>query len=394
MADITFFPVGNGGMSLIRLSDGNKTSILIDVNIRTAADDNEEGTCDVTKELRKKIRKDDNERPYVDVFLLTHPDKDHCTGLTKHFHLGSLDEYDDESGDGEDLKIIIKELWSSPMIFRRASKNNALCADAKEFNKEAKRRVKQFEESKDGKLEEGDRVKILGEDVDGKTDKLEEILVKVDEVFQKVNGQENEHIEMCLIGPLSKQEDEERENVLNSNRSSVIIQFSVAADKNNKNSCLFLTCGDAKVTIWEYLWDIHKNNPKSLEYDLLQVPHHCSWHSLSHDSWAENHDPKVSSDAKNALSQALNGAIIVSSSDSIKDDDNDPPCIGAKREYESISEEAGGSFYCTEEYPDEEKPMPLEFKITKEGPQPPAKKSRSRLEIAGIATASRPQLHG
>ena len=36
---------------------------------------------------------------------------------------------------------------------------------------------------------------------------------------------------------------------------------------------------------------------------------------------------EVSEKARNALSQARDGATIVASSNPIKDDDNDPPCI-------------------------------------------------------------------
>jgi hypothetical protein len=69
----------------------------------------------------------------------------------------------------------------------------------------------------------------------------------------------------------------------------------------------------------------------------LQTPHHCSWHSLSYDSWSElREDAEVSQDARSALSQIRDKGKIVASSAPIKDDDCDPPCWGAKREYEDI----------------------------------------------------------
>jgi hypothetical protein len=43
----------------------------------------------------------------------------------------------------------------------------------------------------------------------------------------------------------------------------------------------------------------------ALAYDVLLAPHHCSWHSLSWDSWSDyGEDAEVSSDARNALGQA------------------------------------------------------------------------------------------
>ena len=46
-ANLTFFPVDNGDMTLVRLADSVTTTILIDVNIRVAADDPEDTTRDV-----------------------------------------------------------------------------------------------------------------------------------------------------------------------------------------------------------------------------------------------------------------------------------------------------------------------------------------------------------
>src|SRR3984957_11314069 len=93
---VTFFPVGNGDMTLIVLGDQAGTTILIDCNIRAAADDPEDDTRDVGKDLRDRLRRDSNGRPYVDVLLLTHPDEDHCLGLEKHFHLGPAKDYADD----------------------------------------------------------------------------------------------------------------------------------------------------------------------------------------------------------------------------------------------------------------------------------------------------------
>ena len=82
---VTFFPVDNGDMTLIRLGDVDATTILIDVNIRVDADDPSSPVRDVAKDLRGQLKKDTNGRPYVDAFLLSHPDQDHCRGLTRHF---------------------------------------------------------------------------------------------------------------------------------------------------------------------------------------------------------------------------------------------------------------------------------------------------------------------
>ena len=67
---VTFFPVGekNGGMTLIRLNDTKKTTILIDCSI---GDNPVADHCDVNQELRDRLPTDSNKRPYVTLSSLS-----------------------------------------------------------------------------------------------------------------------------------------------------------------------------------------------------------------------------------------------------------------------------------------------------------------------------------
>ena len=140
---VTFFPVGekNGGMTLIKLNDNNKTTILIDCSI---GDESIADHCDVNQELRDRLP-DDSGRPYVDAFILTHRHEDHLKGFQKHFHTGSLDDYNDNE---DELKIVIREMWSSHNFWKPSSENYKLCDNAKAFNKEMKRRVELYKNDK------------------------------------------------------------------------------------------------------------------------------------------------------------------------------------------------------------------------------------------------------
>ncbi|UPJ39992.1 hypothetical protein IVB40_21940 [Bradyrhizobium sp. 40] len=51
-ATITFFPVSNGDMTLLRFDNGQ--TFLVDVNIRGAADDENDDTPDVANELKDR----------------------------------------------------------------------------------------------------------------------------------------------------------------------------------------------------------------------------------------------------------------------------------------------------------------------------------------------------
>ena len=251
-ARLSFFPVSNDDMTFVQTEAGHR--ILIDMNIRSAADDPDDDTPVVAAKLRDKPVRDAAGRRYVDALLLGHPDADHCQGLRRHFHLGPPEEWSKPAD-----KIVIREIWSSPMVFRRASRRHVLCDDARAFTAEARRRVRVFRDTP-WKVGDGDRILIL----------------------------------------LS--------------------------------------------------------------------PHHCSWHSLSHDSWSEKReDAEVSQDARSALSQARSGATIVASSNPIEDDDNDPLCIRAKREYEAIATDASGSFECVGEHPSAKSPDVMEFEVGAHG---------------------------
>lgn len=373
------FRVGNGDMTLFEL-DGGKT-LLVDTNITAAADNPDDDTPDVASQLRKRLKRDAHGRLFVDTFLLTHPDHDHCRGLVAHFHLGPLDEWS-ERGD----KIVIREMWSSPIVFRRASRTHVLGDDARAWACEARRRVKRFRER--GYLLEGDRIRILGEDINGKTDDLGAILVRCNDEFTMIAGEQG-NFRARLIAPMAPADDD-LEYQLSKNNSSVILGLSLTADFQ-PDAARYLIGGDAEVLIWERVWERNKHQLANLEYDVLLAPHHCSWHSLSWDSWSEwGEDAEVSEDARKALSQARGGAQILSSSKPIEDDEDDPPCIRAKREYQDILKPVDGAFHCIADGTGDE---PYEIEVTYAGHRPKRVKVAATVaSITGIGAA--PLSHG
>ncbi|HDZ2186533.1 TPA: metallohydrolase, partial [Klebsiella pneumoniae] len=224
-AKVTFFQVGNGDMTLVRLADTPGTSILTDVHIRSAADDPKDDTPDVASALRNRLKYDNNDRPFVDVFMLSHPDQDHCGGLRKHFWLGRPEDYPDDHLKRSEKRIIIRELWSSPLIFRRRSKNHTLCEDAQAFNTEARRRVKYWREH--GYAFSGNRILIMGEDINGKTDDLSAILIKAGDTFTRIDGQVSDVFSAQLLAPAPHEDDENLEEALSKNESSIIMNMKI-----------------------------------------------------------------------------------------------------------------------------------------------------------------------
>lgn len=368
--EITFFPVGNGDMSLLKLRDS--THVLIDCYLQDEATENRPT---VANDLIKALPRDEKGRPYVDVFLLTHPDEDHCKGAAQYLHLNDPDDYDD---DADQRKVFVREMWSSPLIFRRRSKNHKLCDDASAIDTEARRRVKAFRQNSSwtntSQMRPGDKIRLIGSDwkKDDGTDRLADlngIRTKVTEKISWADDQNGPLIEAYIHGPLNPSEDENfegNEEVLSKNNSSVIVQWKVfAAAPNSFQYNALLTGGDAEVEIWDRLWQANVNSPNLLEYDILLAPHHCSWGVLSSGA-ATDQDAEVNQNARSALRQKRQGATIVASSKPIKNDNDNPPADRAKRQYQDILA-GNGSFKCLGEYPKEGDPKPLKFSMSRDG---------------------------
>lgn len=387
-ASITFYPVDNGDMTLVTFDNDQK--LLIDLHTRQAADCVDDDTPDVMSLLRDRLTRDAEGRLFVDGFLLSHPDKDHITGLESHFHLGPPCDW-----NKNDDKILIREMWSSPIVFRRASKNHILCSDAKAWAKEARRRVKLHRDS--GSIGgEGDRIQIMGEDIDGKTDDILAIVVKTESLVTSLNGISGNAFEARLLAPIPQGDDEALDELLSKNHSSVILRFSIRGG-GYLDKCRFLTGGDAEVAIWERLWDRHSTyNSDWLSYDILQTPHHCSWHSLSYDSYSTyGEDAEVCDDARNALAQIRKGAVIVASSKPIDPNEADPPSDRAKREYISIVDGKSDRFICVADIWDDET-QPLQYDVGANGIIKVVKNAtKAAVTALGIgATAAQARPHG
>jgi len=376
---ITHFRVNNGDMTLITLDDADKTTMLVDCNI--FEDTDEDDDRDGRDELLARLPRDDSNCPYVDVMVLSHPDQDHCRGLIDNFHLGPLSEYDD---DGE--KIVIREMWSSPLIFRRRSEDNPLCDDAIAWNTEAKRRVNWFRDNKPKAPVDGNRILILGGDEPDHIDGVEELVIPAGTIFNKVRGKENDFISVRLLAPLPAEEwgDED----LDKNHSSIVMQMQLAASKKDETRTLYLTGGDAAVAIWKKLWGKYKKDKGALEYDLMLAPHHCSWSVISSEPY-DSGKGKPDREALNALGMIRSGGTIVSSSKTIEDNDDDPPCFGAKKEYEKITSDADGTFLCTADESE-----PIEFNITNSGPQRAEKVEAAYISAGSTGVVSTPAKHG
>jgi len=128
---IKFYPVGNADCTLIKLA--NDKTVIIDCQIKDDLIENgKQVYFDVKEDLLNELKKDTEDRPFVDLFISTHPHEDHCVGFGANFFHGSPNEYNREKDKN---KIIIGELWVTPRGI-----GNELADCAEDIRKEAKRR--------------------------------------------------------------------------------------------------------------------------------------------------------------------------------------------------------------------------------------------------------------
>ncbi len=385
--EVIYFPVGNGDMSLLKLRDGK--TVLIDCYLQQEESDTRSA---VASDLLDELEEDANGRPYVDIFLLTHPDDDHCKGAEEFLHLAKLEDYDDNA---EDKKIVVREMWSSPLVFRRRSKNHPLSDYAKAINREAKRRVKVF---RDGSavdtegMSDGDKVRLIGadwrkEDGGNRLADLDGIRTRVGETIAWSDNNGEQLVKIHVHGPHNPTNDDSfdaNEEVLSKNNSSVITRWKIfAAGGIAYNALLF--GGDAEVEIWERVWKANVNSADLLEYDILLAPHHCSWGVLSNGA-ATDDDAAVNQDARRALNQQRQGARIISSSKPIKDDDKNPPAHRAMKEYKSWLH-MDTNFKCTGEHPKESGPEKMRFSFSRNGVKLETK-AATAIGAAGIMSSN------
>src|SRR5260370_21460592 len=234
-ASITYFPVGNGDTSLVRLKDG--TSILIDVCIST----DDEDKYDVHGHLIGELRSEEVVL-HLDAFILTHPDQDHIRGWYKHFYSGDPSKY--SKSDKKEGRNVADEVWFAPRIF--APHEKELCQEASDFRKEVNRRIELFRKGSQASGLPGNRFRVVGFSDNPDLKGLDAFLAVPGNVTSKVNTSVKNDFEMFVHAPTKKDSDVkwgER------NDTSIVLQMRFKVGANSK-AALAMFGGDAQCRIW------------------------------------------------------------------------------------------------------------------------------------------------
>ncbi|MBS0166217.1 MAG: hypothetical protein JSR29_09055 [Nitrospira sp.] len=358
MADIhriKCYPVGNGDTTQIILSGGKR--LLLDFCHREKSGDEDTPEIDLKAQLKAELK--EAKRDYFDVVAFTHADRDHIQGCTDFFELQHADKY---QGGG---RIKIRELWVPAAILLEEAEKDEQSEEFVILRQEARYRLIKGKDilifSKPPALIEWleEKLKDRGEPPDARN----HLFVDAGEIIPGFSL-DSDLVEFFCHSPFIKHTDE---GDIVRNDAALIFNVRFRAEATHYD---YLHVGDAS---WEILEDIvtttkyHKNGHR-LKWDLYNIPHHCSYLSLSDEKGEKETDPKPL--VKELLLSGKPDAYLVSSSNPIPDlkesySQEQPPHIQARKAYERyLNEVDGRKFLVTMEEPNANKPEPLIFEIT------------------------------
>ncbi len=338
-----FWPVGTGDSTTVVIREDDIT-MQIDLHHIEKSQEGDDTHYPVVDELEKSLPKK-NGKPYLSVFVLTHPDEDHIKGFADLLK-----------------RVTIGELWHTPRIFNEYKKD--LCEDAKKFKDELVRR-KDITIDQNGIVDAGDRVRIIGHDEifdeDDYKDFPEKWRTYPGNTINIIDEQDIEEIfEAFVHAPFKEDSSAERNN------TSLSLHITLKDGEETGKAIFF---GDREYPTIKKIYDKTKEKDRTqyLEWNLMLASHHCS-KKVMYWKKDEDSDEELMQDIMDDFEEFGNeGAYIIASceSDFSDEEGKNPPHKKARKRYEEIIE--SNHFVCTQENPNQEKPEPVIFELTSAG---------------------------
>ncbi len=341
-----YWPIGTGDSTTLVLKPGALV-MQIDLHHLEKADDADEPEWPILDHLVKVLPKR-NGRPYIAVFALTHPDKDHVQGFAELLK-----------------RVDIGELWHTPKIFRDHEEDEeSMSEDAVAFHKEAHRRRKAILANPTD-VKSGDRLRVIGRDEILEEEKYKGLPGSAKsypgDIVTLIDGTDLKgHFQAFIHAPFKDDQDEDK------NDTSLSLNIVIW---EGKQFAQFFFFGDRRYATIKSIFEATEESGNSayLHWHVMLCSHHCS-KSVMYAKDEGEEEESFKNDIMDLFEQyAREGAYIVSSSHSdFTDGDGDnPPHKKARRRYEAIID--GGRFVCTHEYPSKTNPQPLVFTVDENG---------------------------
>lgn len=354
MHKVIFYPVGNGDTSQIVLENGKR--LLFDFRHQDQGENDESPHIDLKARLHEELQ--EANRDYFDVVAFTHGDNDHIAHSTEFFELWHSKKY-----QGED-RIHINELWVPAAMILDTATNDQLSDEFVIWRQEARHRLKLGEGvqvfSKPSKLRDWLEQNGLS---------LESRQRLITDAGSLARGFSigSDGVEFFCHSPFIKHCDE-GDKLRNS--AALIFQVRFVVEGLIYN---YFAVGDSEYDVLEDIVNITKyhGNDDRLDWDLFNIPHHCSAYALAPEKGGSETVPTGL--VEELLLHGQSDAYVVSSSHPIPDNaaayaQSQPPHIQAKKAYKRYLGKVGGrDFLVTMEEPNTRRPDPLIFEISGNG---------------------------
>ena len=347
MHRLTFYPLGNADTTKIDL--GNGRTLLFDyANTRDPADGSDL-RIDLPARLRHELARAG--RKTFDAVAFTHLDDDHVTGAPDFFFLEHAAKY--QGGD----RIGIEELW----VPAAAIIETGLSGDKRVIQNEARHR-----------LQKGKGVRVFSRPAlltkwlheHGLTVAQREHLIT--DAGQIIPGftRAADGLEFFVHSPFAMRATDGE--VVDRNQDALVVQATFVVSGVETKAIL------ASDVDHEVIGDIvtvtrRNGNSHRLEWNLVKVPHHCSYLSLGPEKGKRKTEPtpRVKWLYEN---QGQRLARAISTSNPIPAEDTEqPPHRQAASYYRGMVAAKSGEFLVTMEYPNRSAPKPLVVEITNRG---------------------------
>ncbi|MDP8238822.1 MAG: hypothetical protein P9X24_07015 [Candidatus Hatepunaea meridiana] len=346
MHTITFYPLGNADTCLFELANGKL--LLFDYADVRDPKDKEDKRIDLHASLKEKLQALD--RSNMDVVAFTHADDDHIHAMSEFFYLEHAKKYQG------DERIRIDELWVPASVIIEEGAED----EAKILRAEARYRLKQGEG-----IRVFSRPERLAKWLETSGIKLEDRRHLITDAGQLVPGIsiKSDGLELFVHSPYAKRSEESIED---RNEGALIFHATFVVD--GVDTRMFII-GD---TIHEILSEVvsitkAKKREERLQWDIFDIPHHCSYLALSSEKGKKITMPVP--DVKWLLDQGNDRCLMISSSKIITNEDTtQPPHMQAAECYRTAANSSEGEFIVTMEHPNTSNPEPIVITIGKEGP--------------------------
>jgi len=350
MAKVTFFPIGNADCTLIDLEGGDK--VLFDFADMRNPDDEDDKRCDLSQTLHDDM--DDSDVDSYRVVAFTHLDEDHYKRCSEFFWFQHAKKYQ------SDERIKIDTMWVPAAVITETSVENP---EGRILQKEARYRLKQGKHIRVFSRPERLKKWCSNNDVDFEV--IKHLITDAGNLASEFDLK-SDGIEFFVHSPFAKLVDKKKKEDRNEN--SLVMHATI--DVDGTKTKLFLTADirhegiDDIVKITE-----SKANTERLEWDIMNIAHHCSYLSVGPKKGRDKTKP-TDGVAKLLETYRLENGILISTSMPIpekgSDEDNvsDPPYRQAANYYKEDSvDDSETEFLVTMQHPNEDSPKPIVIEI-------------------------------